>query len=199
MAKHPTVAVALAGTVESLAAASTGPSDSSFDLAFVRGWATRMATRFAASAAAIAAAKRAEGGSPAAAVSSVFNGVAHLIRWMLWRAPSSLAEISSNQSASAFSWEHLANLCDAAAVDDDSGTLSEAKCSEVEALILAAGQVLTRHERTDAAWAQRNETELLRNASVIFSTLTTAGRDDLCGGPMHVPVSIQITVSNQYF
>lgn len=117
MAKHPTVAVALVGTVDSLAAASAGYTDSSFDLTFVHGWATRMATRFASSASAIAAAKRTEGGSvrcrkSGAEMSPVFSGVAHLIRWMLWRAPSTLAEILSDQSASAFPWELVASSCE---------------------------------------------------------------------------------------
>lgn len=80
----------------------------------------------------------------------------------------------------------------AAAADDASGALSEAKCSEVQALILSAGQLLVQRERTDTSWAQCNETELLRNASVIFSTLTTAGREDLSGGPLHAPVCAQI-------
>lgn len=129
--------------------------------------------------------------------SPVFSRVAHLIRRMLWRAPSSLAQVTSNESASLFPWKHVASSCDAAATDSTSCALSEAKRSEVEALLLAASQVLKRRERTDAMWAQRNEIELLRDAYVVFSTLTTAGREDLCGGPMHAPVSLQVIVKIQ--
>jgi hypothetical protein len=185
-AQHPTVAVALVGTVDSLAAAlaSAGLSEA-LDLAFVHGWAARMATRLAASTAALAAEEAQDNASAVA-----FAGVAHLIRWMLWRAPATLNEVLSEQSPTAVPWDQVVSACDAAAADAaTSGALTELRCREVAAWVLAAGQALARRERGDAAWALRNELELLRTASALFCTLTTAGREDLSGGPLHLPVS----------
>lgn len=186
MAKHPTAAVALVGTVDSLAAAPVAGLADALDLAFVHGWAARMATRLAASAAAFAA-ETTEGGAAAA-----FTDAAHLIRWMRWRAPATLAEVVSEQPQKAVPWEQVASACDAAAADTAArGAVAEAQGREVAALVLAAGQGLARRARVDAAWAQRAELELLRTASALFCTLATAGRDDLSGGPLHAPVSLK--------